>query len=68
MGQSMQNSAGRKINGFGGEGMIRRTNDAKHNQNAEKFLKEHEKINSHSLSFLGKEITTNEVKRTNERH
>ena len=48
--------------------MIRRTNDAKHNQNAETFQKEHEKISSHSLSFLGKEITTNEVQRTDESH
>ena len=48
--------------------MIRRTNDAKHNQNVETFKKEHEKINSHSLSFLGKEITTNEVQKTDEIH
>ena len=48
--------------------MIRRTNDAKHNQNAEKNHKDHEKINSHSLSFLGKEITTNEVQRIDESH
>ena len=55
-----------RSSGFGGEGMIRRTNDANHNQNAETFQKEHEKISSHSLSFLGKEITANEVQRTNE--
>ena len=48
--------------------MIIRTNDAKHNQNAETFQKEHEKISSHNLSFLGKEITTNEVQRTDESH
>ena len=47
--------------------MIRRTNDAKHNQNEETFKKEHAKINSHSLSFLGKG-TTNEVQRTYEIH
>ena len=48
--------------------MIRRTNDAKHNQNAETFQKENEKIISHSLSFLGKEITANEVQRIDEIH
>ena len=46
--------------------MIRRTNDAKHNQNEETFQKEREKIISHNLSFLGKEITVSEVQRTNE--
>ena len=48
--------------------MIKRTNNGKHNQNAETFQKEHEKIISHNLSFLGKEITTNEVQRTYESH
>ena len=54
--------------GFGGEGMIKRTNDAKQNQNVETFQKEHEKMKSHNLSFLGKEITASEVQRTNESH
>ena len=48
--------------------MIRRNNDAKHNQNAQTFQKEHEKIISRNLSFLGKEITANEVQRTDEIH